>query len=134
MNNRIETNLLYLIKDLRSDYSFVSNYLSVINDNRLDIVNSYIDFILKQIDKLESDLKNPDKFTKDIKFINTYSKAIKNYINSLNDDSLFNIYVSILDGLVYCDEITSLYIDYITGDSLTRLNIENNINSNIKVK
>ncbi len=134
MNNRIETNLLYLIKDLRSDYSFVSNYLSVINDNRLDIVNSYIDFILKQIDKLESDLKNPDKFTKDIKFINTYSKAIKNYINSLNDDSLFNIYVSILDGLVYCDEITSLYIDYITGDSLTRLNIENNINSNIRVK
>ena len=134
MNNRIETNLLYLIKDLRSDYSFVSNYLSVINDNRLDIVNSYIDFILKQIDKLESDLKNPDKFTKDIKFINTYSKAIKNYINSLNDDSLFNIYVSILDGLVYCDEITSLYIDYITGDSLTRLNIENNINTNIKVK
>ena len=134
MNNRIETNLLYLIKDLRSDYSFVSNYLSVINDNRLDIVNSYIDFILKQIDKLESDLKNPDKFTKDIKFINAYSKAIKNYINSLNDDSLFNIYVSILDGLVYCDEITSLYIDYITGDSLTRLNIENNINSNIRVK
>lgn len=134
MNNRIETNLLYLVKDLRSDYASIINQLTISNDNRLDIVNTYVELILKQIKNLDKDLKNPDKFIKDIKFINTYSKAIKNYIKSLNDDNLFGIYISILDGLVYCDDISSLYIDYISSDSLTRLNINNEELNNSKVQ
>ena len=134
MNNRIETNLLYLVKDLRSDYASIINQLTISNDNRLDIVNTYVELILKQIKNLDKDLKNPDKFIKDIKFINTYSKAIKNYIKSLNDDNLFGIYISILDGLVYCDDIASLYIDYISGDSLTRQDIYNKEVNSSKVK
>ena len=134
MNNRIETNLLYLVKDLRSDYASVINQLTISNDNRLDIVNTYVELILKQIKNLDKDLKNPDKFIKDIKFINTYSNAIKNYIKSLNDDNLFGIYISILDGLVYCDDISSLYIDYISGDSLTRQEIYNEEINSSKVR
>ena len=134
MNNRIETNLLYLVKDLRSDYASIINQLTISNDNRLDIVNTYVELILKQIKNLDKDLKNPDKFIKDIKFINTYSNAIKNYIKSLKDDNLLGIYISILDGLVYCEDISSLYIDYISSDSLTRLNINNEELNNSKVQ
>ena len=134
MNNRIETNLLYLVKDLRSDYASVINQLTISNDNRLDIVNTYVELILKQIKNLDKDLKNPDKFIKDIKFINTYSKSIKEYIKSLNDDSLLGIYISILDGLVYCDDIAALYIDYISGDSLTRQDIYNKEVNSSKVR
>ena len=135
MNDRIKTNIMYQIRDMRSEYSEVSIFLASLdkNDKTINNIINYNDLILMQIKLLDSHYNDPIKFSKDIKFIKLYSQKILRAITDCSNDILTHLYINTLNGIIYCDEIENTYVDFISDDVLSKLNTYNEEDS-VKVR
>ena len=135
MTDRIKTNILYQIRDMRSEYSAINIFLSSLdfNDKTINNIRTCADIISMQISLLVSHYDDPIKFSKDIRFIRSYSQKILRAITDSDNDILTRMYINVLNGIIYCDEIENTYVDFISDDVLSKLNTYN-VEDSVKVK
>ena len=135
MTDRIKTNILYQIRDMRSEYSAINIFISSLdfNDKTINNIRTCADIISMQISLLGTHYDDPIKFSKDIRLIRSYSQKILRSITDSDNDLLTRMYINILNGIIYCDEIENTYLDNISDDVLSKLNTFNEEDS-VKVR
>ena len=134
MNYKFQAAIMYLIRDMRIEYSSINTYLSNMEDDSINAIKIYVNAIMKQISLLDRDILNPNQFSNDIRIIKDYTKSINKCIKKLNKDKYYPIYIYALNGMVYCDEIASTYVNNINDDTLANLNVSNVTNKSVIAK
>ena len=124
MLDRIKTNILYQIRDMRSEYSAINIFVSSLdfNDKTINNIRTYADLITMQIGLLDTHYDDPIKFSKDIRFIKLYSQKILRIITDSDNDLLTRMYINLLNGIIYCDEIEYTYVNHVSDEVLSKLN------------
>ena len=134
MNNRFETSIKYLIRDMRMEFSNINTWLATNDNNVLIFIKSYLNVIVNQIDLLSEDFYDPIRFIKNIGIIKSYSQAIYDYISSNYNDTYYSISINSLNGIVYCDEIANVYLNSLSTSTLENFNsLENNNNISARI-